>query len=61
MVAHAGDGPDGKPGIRQDVLDESHLHIQVPAGTIPRDGPRAGVAMFLSVASLSRAVPAEFS
>jgi ATP-dependent Lon protease len=34
------------------VLDEAHLHIHVPSGAIPKDGPSAGVAMFLSVASL---------
>ena len=39
-------------GIKKDVLDESHLHIHVPAGAIPKDGPSAGVAMFLAVASL---------
>jgi ATP-dependent Lon protease len=39
-------------GIERDVLDESHLHIHVPAGAIPKDGPSAGVAMFLAVASL---------
>jgi len=39
-------------GIEQDALDDAHLHIHVPAGAIPKDGPSAGVAMFLSVASL---------
>jgi ATP-dependent Lon protease len=39
-------------GIGKDVLDEAHLHIHVPSGAIPKDGPSAGVAMFLSVASL---------
>ncbi len=39
-------------GIEKGVLDESHLHIHVPAGAIPKDGPSAGVAMFLAVASL---------
>jgi ATP-dependent Lon protease len=39
-------------GIRGDVLDDSDLHIHVPAGAIPKDGPSAGVAIFLAVASL---------
>jgi ATP-dependent Lon protease len=39
-------------GVAKDVLDESHLHVHVPAGAIPKDGPSAGVAMFLAVASL---------
>jgi ATP-dependent Lon protease len=38
--------------IAKDVLDEAHLHIHVPSGAIPKDGPSAGVAMFLAVASL---------
>ena len=34
------------------ALREHDLHIHVPAGAIPKDGPSAGVAMFLSMASL---------
>ncbi|HEX5787645.1 MAG TPA: endopeptidase La [Woeseiaceae bacterium] len=39
-------------GVDKHSLDEAHLHIHVPAGAIPKDGPSAGVAMFLAVASL---------
>jgi ATP-dependent Lon protease len=39
-------------GIDKDVLADAHLHIHVPAGAIPKDGPSAGVAMFLAVSSL---------
>ncbi len=42
----------GQLGAAQDLLDENDLHIHVPAGAIPKDGPSAGVAMFLAVASL---------
>ncbi|MGH8300146.1 MAG: S16 family serine protease, partial [Steroidobacteraceae bacterium] len=34
------------------VFDERSFHVHVPAGAIPKDGPSAGVAMFISLASL---------
>jgi ATP-dependent Lon protease len=39
-------------GIDPAVLDNADLHIHVPAGAIPKDGPSAGVAMATSLASL---------
>ena len=33
-------------------FDKVDLHIHVPAGAIPKDGPSAGVAIFASLASL---------
>jgi ATP-dependent Lon protease len=39
-------------GISQDLLANSDIHIHVPAGAIPKDGPSAGVAMFTALASL---------
>jgi ATP-dependent Lon protease len=39
-------------GVQIDGLDKQDLHIHVPAGAIPKDGPSAGVAMFTSLASL---------
>ncbi len=39
-------------GIASDVIDESDLHIHVPAGAVPKDGPSAGVTMFTALASL---------
>src|ERR1700692_117148 len=39
-------------GIDPTILDASDLHIHVPAGAIPKDGPSAGVAMATSLASL---------
>jgi ATP-dependent Lon protease len=39
-------------GIDPASLDGSDLHIHVPAGAIPKDGPSAGVAMATSLASL---------
>jgi ATP-dependent Lon protease len=39
-------------GIAADVLEKSDIHVHVPAGATPKDGPSAGVAMFTALASL---------
>ncbi len=39
-------------GIDLSVLEKSDIHIHVPAGATPKDGPSAGVAMFIALASL---------
>ena len=39
-------------GLADFRFDEHDLHIHVPAGAIPKDGPSAGVALFTSVCSL---------
>ncbi|HET7131366.1 MAG TPA: S16 family serine protease, partial [Gammaproteobacteria bacterium] len=41
-----------KLAVDRTVLETHDLHIHIPAGAIPKDGPSAGVAMFLAVASL---------
>ncbi|HZF27869.1 MAG TPA: endopeptidase La [Gammaproteobacteria bacterium] len=41
-----------KLGAERSALETNDLHIHIPAGAIPKDGPSAGVAMFLAVASL---------
>ena len=38
--------------IDQRLLSESDIHVHVPAGAIPKDGPSAGVAMFTAISSL---------
>ena len=44
-------------GIDPDIFERSDLHVHVPAGAIPKDGPSAGVAMFTSIASLLKGQP----
>jgi ATP-dependent Lon protease len=39
-------------GIDAGSFDRSNVHVHVPAGAIPKDGPSAGVAMFIALASL---------
>jgi ATP-dependent Lon protease len=39
-------------GIGQESLEKSDIHIHVPAGATPKDGPSAGVAIFVALASL---------
>jgi ATP-dependent Lon protease len=38
-------------------FDKTDVHIHVPAGATPKDGPSAGVAMFLSLVSLLKEIP----
>ncbi len=39
-------------GIKPEVFNENDLHVHVPSGAIPKDGPSAGCAMFTALASL---------
>ena len=40
------------PELAEDWFAEHDLHIHVPAGAIPKDGPSAGVTMATALASL---------
>jgi ATP-dependent Lon protease len=40
-----------------ETLDKTDIHIHVPAGATPKDGPSAGVAMFLALVSLLTGKP----
>jgi len=48
-------------GIDEDIFGEVDLHLHVPAGSIPKDGPSAGVAMATALVSLLRNEPIDGS
>lgn len=43
---------DGQIGAKPDDFRDMDIHVHVPAGAVPKDGPSAGVAMFTALASL---------
>jgi ATP-dependent Lon protease len=43
--------------IPEDFLEKSDLHIHIPAGAMPKDGPSAGVTMMTAIVSLLTDIP----
>jgi ATP-dependent Lon protease len=43
---------DGEIGVKPEDFRDMDIHVHVPAGAVPKDGPSAGVAMFTALASL---------
>ena len=41
-------------GCTADFFDESYIHLHVPEGATPKDGPSAGVTMVTALISLAR-------
>lgn len=48
-------------GIDPDVFERIDIHVHVPAGAIPKDGPSAGVAMVSAMASLLTGQPVHYN
>ncbi len=44
-------------GIKPEVFEKSDIHIHVPEGATPKDGPSAGVAMTLALVSVFTGIP----
>jgi ATP-dependent Lon protease len=44
-------------GLEDNFLEKSDIHLHIPAGAIPKDGPSAGVTMYVSMVSLLTGKP----
>ena len=48
---------DGQLGANPEDFRKIDIHVHVPAGAVPKDGPSAGIAMFTALASLFSNTP----
>ena len=48
-------------GVRPETFDKVDIHIHVPEGATPKDGPSAGVAMVTSIVSVLTRIPVKAS
>src|SRR5690606_33861884 len=46
-------------GIDPDLIEHSDVHVHVPAGAVPKDGPSAGITLATAIASLFTGRPAK--
>ncbi len=47
----------GRLGIGEDFFENKEVHLHVPAGAIPKDGPSAGITMAVSLVSSLTGIP----
>src|SRR6476661_3945117 len=50
-----------KLGIKNEVFEKSDIHIHVPEGATPKDGPSAGIAMTTALVSVFSGIPVKAS
>ena len=48
-----------KYGIKDDIFNENTIHIHVPEGAVPKDGPSAGVAITTAIISCLSKIPVD--
>ncbi|OQY27285.1 MAG: endopeptidase La [Candidatus Cloacimonetes bacterium 4572_55] len=53
LVRSRADDLEIKGGIHGDFFNDNEIHIHVPAGAVPKDGPSAGITMAVTLASLA--------
>ena len=44
-------------GIKPPIFDKTDIHVHVPEGATPKDGPSAGLAMVTSIVSVLTSIP----
>lgn len=44
-------------GINPDIFDKTDIHVHVPEGATPKDGPSAGIAMYTTLVSVLTKIP----
>jgi ATP-dependent Lon protease len=47
----------GRVGVDPEWFEKNDVHVHVPAGAVPKDGPSAGVTMATAIVSLVRGTP----